>query len=137
MKPMALLAICASMAACAPLPAGRYFAPEVSGVVLDNGRPLADARVRLSSQLTNEIQSSTTDAQGRFTVGPLTNFQFVVKQFGVAYYRYTVQVVRAGRALEPYVADGPGDTPRKLELRCEFVAAPLPGASPGQCAPAR
>jgi hypothetical protein len=137
MNALAPLAICALLAGCAALPHSNGFAPEVSGVVLQTGRPVANARVRLSSPFTNETQFSLTDASGKFTVGPLTNFQFTVKQFGAPYYQYALQITVDGHPVQAFSAEGADEAPRKIELTCELAGAPQDGRSQSICSARR
>jgi hypothetical protein len=133
MKEIASLAICASLAACASLPNSHYFAPEVSGVVLESGRPIQNARVRLSSQFTNETQVALSDASGNFTVGPLTNYQYTIKQFGDPVYGYALQIIVEGRLVQAFSEGGAGDAPRKIDLTCELSSAVQVGRSQRYC----
>ncbi len=125
MRVIAALATVGFVAACSILPNSHYFAPEVTGVILQAGRPLAHVRVRLTAELTNETQVATTDDTGRFTIGPLTNYQITVKQFGAAYYGYAIHVTVEGHAVRAFSAEGDGDAPRKQQLHCDLPATAL------------
>jgi hypothetical protein len=103
----------------------------------EKGQPVANARVRLSSPLTSEVQISTTDADGKFIVGPLTNFQFMVKQFGAPYYRYELQITVEGHLVQVFSEEGAGDAPSKAALTCDVARAVQVENSRGSCSPNR
>ncbi len=122
--------LCAAAGACASLPSNHRYAPEVSGLVLQGGQPMAFARVRLSAALTSDIEVATTDEHGRFTIGPLTDYRFTVKEFGVRYYAYTVEVVAQGRTVASYAETAGGEAPPAASVQCDL---PLADAASGSC----
>ena len=130
--PGAFLALAAA-GACSSLPQTHYFAPEISGVILQDRRPVANARVRLTAALTSQAQFATTDESGRFNVGPLTNYQFTLKQFGVAHFDYALQIAVEGQAYPAYAAQGEGDAPRRVSLRCQLEAPAAAGGGAASC----
>jgi hypothetical protein len=125
--------LCAGAGACASLPVSHRYAPEVTGVALRSGAPLAFARVRLSAALTNDTQVATTDERGRFTIGPLTDYRFTVKEFGVRYFAYTVEIVTQGRTVASYSAGSDGEAPQSASLQCDAAGADETGS--GGCSP--
>lgn len=131
-RSIALAGLCCVIAACTSLPAAHRYAPEISGVVLQAGQPVANARVRLAAGLTPEVEAALSDERGRFNVGPLTDYRFTVKQFGAAYFEYTVQVSVGGRPAASFEATGEGEPPRRVHLVCELGAADAP-SSAGAC----
>jgi hypothetical protein len=135
MKPFTALAICAVVAACESLPKSHYFAPQVSGVVQTSGTPVPNARVLLASEFTTETQITRTDAGGMFSVGPLTNFQFTVRQVGDPVYRYELHIAVGGKEVQAFYQEGAGDPPRKIVLVCELSAAVPVGRGGGYCSP--
>jgi hypothetical protein len=132
--PKLALAACAALCGCAALPKQRLYAPELGGVVTDSDLPATGLRVRLISPDTGEIQLAVTDAQGRFRVGPLTDYQYTVMQVGPAAHRYELQFVSAERTIRAYTDAGTGPAPSRLELVCNLSAR---GRPPGAqvCAP--
>jgi hypothetical protein len=126
-------ALCGAGAACTSLPAAHLYAPEVSGVLLRDGRPVPEARVRLAAQSTPLVQGAITDDRGRFTVGPLTDYRFTIRQFGAARFEYSVQLSLAGEMLAAYSAAGQGEAPRQVFLVCELGPAGAAPQLPATC----
>lgn len=107
--------------ACVPYPNRRYFAPEVSGVVLRDGAPAAGAEVVLTTRFSKSAATARTDADGRFKLGPLSELQFTKTLLGDPLYIYALTIKVAGgaeyRGLE---GRGMGYPPRELAVTCDL-----------------
>ena len=93
-----VIALSAMIAACVPAPHVHYFAPSVSGVVLNGGEAVSNAEIVLSAWGTDEISSTRTDSSGRFQVAPLTEIRLWT-YLGPADpgFEYTLRIETAGK----------------------------------------
>jgi hypothetical protein len=118
-----LIAIVAALAftACVPFPNRHYFAPEVSGTVIRNNAPAADAEVRLTSRFSEAAATTRTDAYGRFKLGPLSEMRFTRTVLGDPLYEYVLSINVAGDEEYRGLAEhGVGYAPEELPVICDL-----------------
>jgi hypothetical protein len=78
------LAMVGVLAGCVPWPHHQLTAPAIRGTVLRAGQPAAGVRVQLADVMTSsgemasaaQHQETVTDAQGRFSLGPIRRFSW-------------------------------------------------------------
>lgn len=118
-----------------PIPDRRRFAPEVAGVVVRAGVPVADAEVTLSSAFAKP-ETSRTDASGRFRLGPLTRLFLTRSVLGDPLYKYSLAIKVAGEAeLLGYLDSGIGDAPAALQAACDLNRPALRRKTTTYCVP--
>jgi hypothetical protein len=109
---------------CLPIPHFNYRAPAVSGIIIQNGAPVANAQVQVTDEIPSgngERTTAVTNADGRFATEPIREFRFVFALIGEEFYWYTVQITAAGRIYPGYSSSRLGySRTKKLELRCDL-----------------
>ncbi|MBI5623297.1 MAG: carboxypeptidase regulatory-like domain-containing protein [Elusimicrobia bacterium] len=126
------------LAGCVPMPNSRCMAPQISGSVVRKGAPVADAEVLLVSSFVRETAMAKTDAEGRFKLGPLTQFNLTRTVLGDPLYKYELKVKAAGEAeLSAFYSSGMGDAPETLELDCDLGTPITKRKQVSYCAPAK
>lgn len=131
---MLVLAASISLMACVPTLSRRTYAPMVSGTLIRNGGPVANAEILLSASFTDARASARTDSEGRFQIGPLSETQFVRRVFGDRVYAYKLGIRVAGE--QPYLGfEGRdmGGPPNNLELACDLSNPIRQGKSVSHC----
>jgi hypothetical protein len=119
-RTLAVSLLATMVSGCLPIPNIHYFAPEVSGVVIQDGHPAEGAEVRVAGQFSSDAQSGSASRDGRFSVKPIREFRFTALLVGDPLYSYTVQLVVGGKRYDGYQGFGMGDAPRALSLVCDL-----------------
>ncbi|RYY97172.1 MAG: carboxypeptidase regulatory-like domain-containing protein [Comamonadaceae bacterium] len=132
---IALLVIATATAACVPVPQYRYDAPAVSGVIVDNGVPVAGAEVRIASQFAEDVRRATTAADGRFAAEPIRRLVLTRALFGDPVTAYAVDIAVGTRRYDGYADSRVGPGPRVLHLACDLSRPAPGGAARAHCQP--
>jgi hypothetical protein len=128
------LAIIISLIACVPTISHRTYAPKVSGTLIQDGGPVANAEIILSASFTAAKASTRTDSEGRFLVGPLSETQFTRRVFGDRVYVYKLDIRVAEEQLYLGLEGrGMGDPPNDLEVDCNLSNPIRQGKSVSYC----
>ncbi|TYC79917.1 DUF4198 domain-containing protein [Stappia sp. BW2] len=132
-RAIAIIALGAAASACVVFPVPRVIAPEVSGVLLNDGKPVANAEIELVAALAPSDASSEippgsshavarTDANGKFKVGPLTGVK-TVHTYGDELLGFYI-VIRAGnKELIGFTYSEIASVPSKLSGVCDLAKA--------------
>ncbi|GAB2186239.1 hypothetical protein [Roseibium sp. LAB1] len=132
-RTIAAIALGAATSACVVFPVPRTVAPEVSGVLLNDGMPVANAEIELVAALAPSDASkdnppgsrhavTRTDANGKFKVGPLTGVK-TVHTYGDELLGFYI-VIRAGnKELIGFSDSGTGSVPSKISGSCDLAKA--------------
>ena len=114
-RALAAFVACTMLSACVAFPHLQGEAPVITGVLLDAGKPVDHADVRLTSGQSNDVSTAVTTPDGRFKVGPLRSFQIYYFSPGHRLTGYRIQVRSGGK---DYDYDGrpkiDGDEDRSL-----------------------
>ncbi|MEW6674066.1 MAG: carboxypeptidase-like regulatory domain-containing protein [Thermodesulfobacteriota bacterium] len=114
----------------------RTYAPKVSGTLIQDGGPVANAEIILTASFTAAKASARTDSEGRFLVGPLSETQFTRRVFGDRVYVYKLDIRVAGEQSYPgFEGHGMGDPPSDLEVACDLSKPIRQGKSVSYCSP--
>ena len=116
-----LLALAALVSACVPFPNVHYYAPVVTGVVLQDGKPAAGVTVRLSARGSGEMHEAVTDHSGRFAVPAIHELSYFLVLVGDPLFDFSVTLRSDGREYEGYRALGLGATPKDFGLECDLA----------------
>ena len=111
--------------ACAPIPNRHYFAPTISGTVVDGGQPMSGVEVRLTASFTTRDVRATTSGSGQFSVGPLREMRWVMPLMGDPLFGFRVELTRGGRIHLGYVQSKVGYAPKVVKVACD-LSNPLP-----------
>ena len=84
------------MTACVPVPHRLCHAPEISGIVLDDGVPVQGAEIRLSAGPDRSQPVVLTNRDGSFEVGPISELRVFLPTFGNRFYFYTLEIEVSG-----------------------------------------
>jgi hypothetical protein len=123
------LAVTLAVTACVPAPHRVYFTPRISGTLSDHGRPVFEARLRLLGAGTEQDVMAVTDADGRFSFEPLSQFVMSTSLFGApATYGYLLEIGYGGRVYPGLTHAEEGYAPPQVILDCD-LARPLGGAA--------
>jgi hypothetical protein len=123
---------------CVPIPIVYYYMPAVSGVILQNGSPVAGAEVRVSDQFVDEDRVATTGTDGRFATEPIREFSFVRPLLrGDQISECLVEITAGGKTYKGYHDGGTGHVPETLELRCDLSLSPALDGARAYCVPER
>lgn len=132
-RTLAAIALGAATSACVVFPVPRVLAPEVSGVLLNDGMPVANAEIELVAALAPSDASkdnppgsrhavTRTNADGKFKVGPLSGIK-TVHVYGDELLGYYL-VIRAGSTeLIGFSDSGTGSVPSKISGACDLAKA--------------
>ena len=107
------------------MPNVHYHAPQVVGVVTSDGRPLANAQVRLTSAFSEERRHASADEAGRFEVKAISKLRLVASFVGDPLYAYSLIITVDGQNYEGW-DEGvlPGYAPSQIQLVCD-IAKPI------------
>jgi hypothetical protein len=120
MRTVAVMILSLPITACVPWPHRGYFAPEIEGVLLDNGVPVTNVKLKLSADFTDRQQIAITDADGRFVLRPISEWRLMAPLIGDPLYGYTLEVDMGDRKFPVYSNGGVGYAESRLELRCDL-----------------
>jgi hypothetical protein len=129
-----LIVLMVALTACVPIPNRHYFAPEVSGVIVRNNVPAANAEVRLASKFSETAATVRTDVDGKFKLGPLTEMRFTRTVLGDPLYEFILSIKVTGE--EEYrglAVHGVGYAPEQLQVTCDLDKPIRQGKSLGYC----
>lgn len=118
LRALALLPLI-GLSGCLPIPNTRVHAPRIEGTVLRDGQPLSGAVVRLEASR-GEPSSAATDAQGRFSVGPVTEFR-LTKSIGDPTYVYDLTIEAADGRYLGLSRRELGAVPDDLRIVCDLA----------------
>jgi hypothetical protein len=119
--------------ACVPIPNRHYFAPKITGLVLDSGLPVANAEVKLSGRFTDRIVTTRTDAAGRFIVGPITEFEFTTTLLGDPLFGYDLQISRVSEIYKALSNSNVGFVPHNIQVNCDLSRPVFKGRISSYC----
>ena len=115
-----IILIVSALAGCMPWPHFHYRAPAVEGVVTNNGVPVQNAEINVSSQFSEEQQKGVTDSNGRFSTKPIREFMFFASLLGDPLYGYTVTITNAANQYEGFGEGHVGYAPEQLMVVCDL-----------------
>lgn len=116
----AIMATAITLGGCVPVPNYRYYAPAVSGVVLRDGAPVAEAEVRVSNAMGDEVSVASTGIDGRFQTAPIRTLQLVRELIGDALSSYALQIRVDGNAYVDHPRHSSTQPPRQLHVVCDL-----------------
>jgi hypothetical protein len=102
----------------------RTSAPEISGILLQNGAPLPDVVVysclkgSIANKRCGKYKKTTTDSQGNFYFESASEFIGNVSQLGDSSFDYNINFLYGGR--EYHWSAGGGEMPENVNLRCDI-----------------
>jgi hypothetical protein len=128
MRRLSVLALTLTLTACLPIPNRQYFAPTVSGVVVIDGAPVQNAKLRLSSPFTHKTAEVSTDSTGQFTVGPLRMWRLSTSLLGDPLYQYSLDVTSSNTAYPGLTEGQVGYPPTGLSVFCD-LSKPVPNGT--------
>jgi hypothetical protein len=98
-----------------------YYAPEVTGLVLDEGAPVAGAHVELSARFTTKKLTATTESNGHFRVGPIRHLELTRALLGDPLFGYSLVISRDGTTFTGADQFGLGFSPSNIDLICDLA----------------
>lgn len=114
----------------------RTYAPKVSGTLIQDGKPVANAEIILTASFTAAKASTRTDSEGRFLVGPLSEAQFVRRVVGDRVYVFKLDIrVTEEQTYLGLEGRGMGDPPNDLGVACDLSNPIRQGRSVSYCSP--
>ncbi len=119
-RPLHLLIISILVSGCVPFPNYRYYAPAVSGVILQDGVPVDKAQIHVSGQFAEEVQFNATGQDGRFATEPIRRRFLTAWLIGDPLYAYFVRITVGGKQYLGYSKASVGYAPSKLALKCDL-----------------
>jgi len=119
-RPLILLTASILVSGCVPFPNYRYYAPAVSGVVLQDDLPVDKAEVHVFGQFAEEVQFNATGQDGHFATMPIRKLLLTASLIGDPLYAYTVQITVGGQQYLGYSEASVGYAPSTLELKCDL-----------------
>lgn len=122
-----------ALSGCVPFPSTRYYAPEVTGRVVRNGAPVANAEIRLTATFIDRVAISMTDSDGRFKLGPLSKVLLTRSLLGDPLYAYTLAINVAGKSYRGLSDGAVGYAPPELRVSCNLSEPIGQGQSLGYC----
>lgn len=75
----------------------------------------------------------TTRPNGHFAADPIRKFFFTALAIGDPLYGYSVQIRVAGKTYDGYSSSGIGDSPKTIELKCDFAQPAGPSGRKVYC----
>jgi hypothetical protein len=117
--------VCLLARACAPIPNRHYFAPAISGTVVDGGQSLSGAEVRLTASFTPRDVRVITAVGGQFGVGPVREMRWFRPLLGDPIFGFRLEVKRGGRTYLGFVESKVGYAPKNMKLACD-LSSPIP-----------
>lgn len=108
------------LAGCAPFPNMRYYAPSIVGVVMQDGKPVGGAEIRVSTAFSNEIRETTAAPNGRFKTESIRRLLLTSTLIGDPLYGYTVEIRSAGIVYKGFVDLSVGYAPSTISLNCDL-----------------
>jgi hypothetical protein len=117
--------VCVLAQACAPIPNRHYFAPTISGTVVEGDQVISGAEVRLTASFTTRDVRATTGADGQFSVGPLREMRWIKPLLGDPLFGFRFELKRGDRTYLGYVQSNVGYAPKALKLACD-LSSPVP-----------
>jgi hypothetical protein len=115
------------LSGCCPIPHTEYFAPKVSGVLVNEDVPLSQATVYLSAHAYRDDcekydLTATTNEKGEFEIGPVRKFQFFVMVIGDPIVSWDLCVDSTGGRHSILRQGGRGFSRDTLQVRCDISA---------------
>jgi len=118
------------LSACV-FPVSQVDAPKVTGILVENGHPVANAEIILTHWFPNPGERLTppvnvnkavtrTRSDGTFTVGPLSSIQ-IVHLLGDPIYFYTLIIVRSGERVLGSTVSGIGGASAAEDVTCDLA----------------
>ena len=132
---LSLLIASIFVSGCVPFPNYRYYAPAVSGVVLQDGVPVDKAEVHVSAQFAEEVQFNATGQDGRFATAAIRKLLLTASLIGDPLYAYSVRITVGGQQYLGYSEASVGYAPSKLELKCDLSRPFQLGSMQLYCSP--
>ena len=128
-----LLALCLSGCGAFIWPHRVQHTPEISGIVLSDGAPVAGARIYVHHSLSAEQCgpskiSATTDLEGKFAFTGRKEVQLLVVM-GDRLDRWALCIESDGRFIDGWRANGIGYPPSRSSFTCDVNAASQAGPS--------
>ena len=123
------------LSACLPAPHRVYFTPRLSGTVSRDGVPQSGVQLRLRGTGTEQDATATTDAGGRFVLGPLSELALGTSLLRDPSWGYVLELNAAGRGYPGLTRDEPGFAPPQLRLDCDLARPRGSAADVHYCEP--
>jgi hypothetical protein len=117
--------VCLLAQACAPIPHRHYFAPAISGTVIDGDQSVSGAEVRLTASFTTRDVRVMTTVDGQFGVGPVRELRWFRPLLGDPIFGFRLEVKRGGRTYLGFVQSNVGHSPKNMKLACD-LSSPIP-----------
>ena len=121
------------VAACVPVPHHHYFAPQVTGFVLNGGVPVANAEIVLTGRYTNHTATMRSDGQGHFKIGPLAELEFAQWLMGDPLFGYSLNFTVDNQTYLGLSESSVGYVPTKIEVKCDLSHPIGTGRTPVFC----
>ena len=104
---------------CVPFPNLRYYAPAVSGIVMQDGKPAAGVEIRVSAHFANEVRAAIAASDGRFNTDSIRKL-LTATLVGDPLYGYTVEIRNACNVYSGFVDFSVGHAPSAIQLNCDL-----------------
>lgn len=105
---------------CLPMPHYESYSPTISGIVTQNGIPVENAQISISSRSIEDTQTTITDSTGHFLLIPIKEFSIFAILIGDPIYDYSMQIIVDNKKYEAYSDGGTGGPPNTLQLNCDL-----------------
>lgn len=130
LKFIALVSVCLALSACV-FPSQLIVAPKVTGVLLDDGEPVEDAEIFLTTRLSRkgealksadnaEKLATRTGRDGSFSIGPVSTVA-LVPFFGDAFLPYTLIIDHKGERYLGFTFAHTNSVPPEMEGTCDIA----------------
>jgi hypothetical protein len=112
------------LSGCVPFPNLHTFAPALSGVVTQDGKPLSEATVTVAAQFSREVRLATTNQDGSFATEAIRELRLTAFLVGDSLFEFTVTISSVGNSYTGFAIVGMGSAPSSLKLSCD-IAKPV------------
>jgi hypothetical protein len=92
-------------------------------VVLRDGKPVEAAVIRVTAKFAEDVQTTTTDSKGRFSLDPIRRVLFTASLIGDPLTFYSVQITVAGESYDGFSEATVGYAPNAIEVKCDLAQA--------------
>ncbi|HEY3644915.1 MAG TPA: carboxypeptidase-like regulatory domain-containing protein [Gammaproteobacteria bacterium] len=108
---------------CAPVPHYEYFAPAVSGTLVQGGHPLSGAKLLLRADSTATSSVAYSDAAGHFVLAPLREYHAYISMSGDQPHAFSLTITVDGKDY-PAFQQAAAQPRSVIHLDCD-LSAPL------------
>jgi hypothetical protein len=133
MRTASIIGASVLVAACLPAPHQHYFAPQVAGVVMEGGTPVANAEIELTGKFTDRKAMVRSDGEGHFTLDPIAELPFIQWLIGDPLFGYNLNITVGEHTYLGLSEFGLGYAPSHIEVRCDLSRPGGTGRTPVAC----